>query len=110
MRGANSFYAHTFSTLDVGGSSYLEGAAVLVGTLCGISESVVNFAKEPQILTKWHVGITTALVWAKVASLDLGYAWTFIKWGLLLLGKIDGIFQYNLGEDSANLRGICHRL
>ncbi|MDR2666964.1 MAG: phage tail tape measure protein [Holosporales bacterium] len=58
-------------------------AAALVATLRSISESVANFAKEHPILTKGIVGLTTALVGAKVAGLALGYAWTFIKGGIL---------------------------
>jgi TP901 family phage tail tape measure protein len=83
---ANNFQLLKNTFVETGmniGETLLPALNDIVGTLRSISESVANFAKEHPILTKGIVGITTALVGAKVAGLALGYAWTFIKGGIL---------------------------
>jgi TP901 family phage tail tape measure protein len=83
---ANNFQLLKNTFVETGmniGETLLPALNDIVGTLRSISESVANFAKEHPILTKGIIGITTALVGAKVAGLALGYAWTFIKGGIL---------------------------
>jgi phage-related tail protein len=83
---ANNFQLLKNTFVETGmniGETLLPALNDIVGTLRSISESVANFAKEHPILTKGIVGITTALVGCKVAGLALGYAWTFIKGGIL---------------------------
>jgi TP901 family phage tail tape measure protein len=83
---ANNFQLLKNTFVETGmniGETLLPALNDIVGTLREISGSVANFAKEHPVLTKGIVGITTALVGAKVAGLALGYAWTFIKGGIL---------------------------
>jgi TP901 family phage tail tape measure protein len=83
---ANNFQLLKNTFVETGmniGETLLPALNDIVGTLREISGSIANFAKEHPVLTKGIVGITTALVGAKVAGLALGYAWTFIKGGIL---------------------------
>jgi TP901 family phage tail tape measure protein len=81
---ANNFQLLKNTVVEVGiniGSTLLPALNDIVGVFRSISGAIANFAREHPTLTKGIVGITTALVGAKVAGLALGYAWTFIQGG-----------------------------
>jgi TP901 family phage tail tape measure protein len=83
---ANNFQLLKNTFVEIGmniGETLLPALNDIVAATRNISGGIADFAKEHPILTKGIIGITTALVGAKVAGLALGYAWTFIKGGIL---------------------------
>ena len=83
---ANNFQLLKNTLVETGmniGETLLPALNDIVNTMRKITGGIADFAKEHPGLTKGIVGITTALVGCKVAGLALGYAWTFIKGGIL---------------------------
>jgi TP901 family phage tail tape measure protein len=83
---ANNFQLLKNTLVETGmniGETLLPALNSIVGAIRNMSSGIADFAKEHPGLTKGIIGITTALVGCKVAGLALGYAWTFIKGGIL---------------------------
>jgi TP901 family phage tail tape measure protein len=88
---ANNFQLLKNTLVETGinlGETLLPAVNSVVDSIRKMTEGIANFAKEHPLLTKGIIGITTALVGCKVAGLALGYAWTFIKGGILAVMTI----------------------
>jgi phage-related tail protein len=88
---ANNFQLLKNTLVETGiniGSTLLPALNNIVGAIRNVTSGIANFARKHPALTKGIVGITTALVGAKVAGLALGFAWTFIKGGILAVMTI----------------------
>lgn len=85
---ANNFQLLKNSLVETGiniGSTLLPALNSIVGALRSITGIFADFAKEYPRLTQGIIGIATALGACKIAALSLGYAWTFIKGGILAI-------------------------
>jgi TP901 family phage tail tape measure protein len=83
---ANNFQLLKNTLVETGmniGETLLPALNSIVSAVRNMSSGIADFAKEHPGLTQGIIGITTALVGCKVAGLALGYAWTFIKGGIL---------------------------
>ena len=55
----------------------------LMSTITRITGAVADFTEKFPVLSKAIIGITAVLVAGKVAAIGFGYAWTFVKGGML---------------------------
>lgn len=67
------------------GSAILPGLNALVGAISKPIESIAELAQRFPILTQVVVGATAGLIGLKIASLGVGYAWTFVSGGATLV-------------------------
>ena len=65
------------------GNALLPALNSLVGALMGPIDSLANLAERFPIVTQVVVGTIGAVVGLKVATIALGYAWTFVKGPIL---------------------------
>lgn len=67
------------------GSLLLPPLNAIVNFFRKVTTQMASFAEKHPILTKLIIGITASLIGCKVAAIGLGYAWTFIQGGALVL-------------------------
>ena len=65
------------------GNALLPALNSLVGALMGPIDSLANLAERFPVVTQVVVGTVGALLGLKVATIALGYAWTFVKGPIL---------------------------
>ncbi len=70
------------------GNALLPALASTAEQLAAAATVLNSFAQEFPTLTKWIVGGTAALIGIKVASIALGYTWTFLYGGALKIVTI----------------------
>jgi TP901 family phage tail tape measure protein len=88
---ANNFQLLKSTLVETGiniGATLLPALNNIVGAIRNVTSGIADFAQKHQTLTKGIIGITTALVGCKIAGLALGYAWTFIKGGMLAVMSV----------------------
>ncbi|MDD3676027.1 phage tail tape measure protein, partial [Thauera propionica] len=61
------------------GNALLPALNGLVGAMMGPIDSLANLAERFPIVTQVVIGATAAAIGLKVATIALGYAWTFVK-------------------------------
>lgn len=74
------------------GNALLPALNNLVGALMGPIDSLANLAERFPIVTQVVVGTVGAVLGLKVATIALGYAWTFVK-GPILAAYVGGVFE-----------------
>ena len=57
----------------------------IVGSMRGITTTMAEFAQSYPTLSKVVVGLTVGFMGLKIATIGLGYAWTFVQGGALTL-------------------------
>jgi TP901 family phage tail tape measure protein len=78
----------TMSVLgSVVGATVLPGVNALFGAVAGILGPVAEFAAQNETLTAVVTGTAVGLLGLKVAAIGLGYGWTFVQGGALMVRK-----------------------
>lgn len=76
--------ANSLSKLGISiGSIVLPGINALVNAVGKVVNGITELSERFPLATKAIVAVTSALVIGKIAAIGFGYAWTFIKGGLL---------------------------
>ncbi|TVM15066.1 phage tail tape measure protein [Oceanidesulfovibrio indonesiensis] len=78
----------TLSVLgSVIGATVLPGVNMLFGAVAVLLGPIADFAAKNETLTKVIAGTVVGLIGLKVASIGLGYGWTFVQGGALMVRK-----------------------
>lgn len=88
---ANQLQLLRNSITEVGiniGTVLLPPLQAVVKTVMFFTTALATMAEKFPVLTKWIAGTTIALIALKVASIGVGYGWTFIKGGWLVFAKL----------------------